>query len=1537
MAKAITFITNYDFTIIDSGGGVYAWQVNTSLPAPVVLVGTAGDDAFASMAMGADRAFDGNFVSPVLGVYADPDAAKIANVMMGGGGNDFYEVDHAGDVVIENVGEGTDTVATNLDNYTLAANVENLEVKYDFVAAANAGLGAPSMSDSRTATGNDLNNLITAQLDFTLDGLIGDDALAKTQVSFSLFGGGGNDTLIGASGNDVLRGGVGNDAMIGGKGDDTYFVDSATDVITESVGEGYDTAQSTVSFSLAGNVEAGFLLTGTAAIGIIGNALGNSLVGNGIGNTLAGGAGDDELWGGWGNDVLQGGEGNDFLVGNGREFFDYLSPPANLADSDTLDGGVGDDLLTGFGLGSDVLLGGIGNDILTMTPLHTELASAAGMVALPSANNANFTLNGGAGDDIYLLNVQALASLNGFTTPLPKIVEAAGGGNDTVYVEADMLRHVGRLTDVQEAALQFVNDYLEDYGLPTPAVVRLGTLAAEVENLIADGLSETAIEVTGNGSNNLIVGSNNLDVGDYLAGGAGNDTLDGRGGADVMIGGDGNDTYVVDNIGDSVMELTTDVASTADTVLSTVTYFIYRNIENLTLLGSGNISGSGNESNNVITGNGGSNGLFGNDGNDRLFGLGGNDSLYGQVGDDTLDGGAGNDTMYGGTGNDVYFVDSASDKVFEWDGQGTDRVNAAVSYSLVGKGYVEVLAAAAGSVGLTLTGNGATNTIIGNAGDDVLNDDGRTAGAGTNAVTLMGGLGNDTYIVHNINDKVVETGGTDTLDDRITGAHSINLTSALLAGVENVTVTTSVGVAVTGTAGANVMKSGAGLDAFTGGGGNDFYVVQSGDTVVEGAAGGTDTILAEDFDLTLGSGIGLQVESGYLAALTATHTLTGDANANTLGDDVRNTSFAATLVGNNGNDIYELRAANTVVVEGSGAGSGIDIVHTYLAPSVMLQGAFTLAANVEQLSVHAISSGSYFASGSDGANVMLGVVETGVSATSVQFVFEGGGGADTLGGAAGSDFLSGGAGADVLRGFEGNDDLTSGTYDFLNETYEFDLTTVDTLFGGKGDDFYAVRNGDVVTEVAGEGYDTISLHLALSVMASTTVAGVQTYSYTLPGAVERLYFDSLIDNGSSGGATTRVIALTGSSLSDRMTVNADVWNDGAGGGLATAVVRVDGGGGNDILEAFASSDVVSGGGGATLIGGLGDDVFLLSGDSVVAQEAAGGGTDAAYLFEGGGALVVDVVSYTLAANVENLFVGSEANLVQFSGDGGTYLAGTHFVLTGNASANLIVGGGASDTLDGGAGADTLVGGAGDDTYLVDNANDRLIEDNVDGTAVAGDTAIVSAALYNMSINAWNVENATYDNGGTALDDAVNVRLLGNNLNNILQGGENGCELNGVGGNDTLIGGGGDDTLFGGMGNDTLEGKAGEDQLYGGFGADHFILTDASLGVDTIHSYNAAEDTLTVKSSVIAVGDVYFDDFVSFDSLSVDDLATQQAAAVVAGKSWFWAYDEQTSIGDSYYYDGANWTLATHFDYDDKPGVVDVTVAGHFLAFDVVAA
>ena len=121
--------------------------------------------------------------------------------------------------------------------------------------------------------------------------------------------------------------------------------------------------------------------------------------------------------------------------------------------------------------------------------------------------------------------------------------------------------------------------------------------------------------------------------------------------------------YVVDAATDVITELANEGI---DTVQSGVTLTLGSNVENLTLTGTGAISGTGNTLDNVLTGNSA------------------NNTLTGLAGNDTLDGGLGNDTLLGGAGNDTYVVNVSTDVVTELANEGTDTVQSAATLVLAG-------------------------------------------------------------------------------------------------------------------------------------------------------------------------------------------------------------------------------------------------------------------------------------------------------------------------------------------------------------------------------------------------------------------------------------------------------------------------------------------------------------------------------------------------------------------------------------------------------------------------------------------------------------------------------------------------------------------------------------------------------------------------------------------------------------------------------------------------------------------------------------
>ena len=226
------------------------------------------------------------------------------------------------------------------------------------------------------------------------------------------------------------------------------------------------------------------------------------------------------------------------------------------------------------------------------------------------------------------------------------------------------------------------------------------------DNLVGTSANDTIYGYAGNDT--LKGGSGN----DIIYGDNGNDTLDGGLGADKLYGGDGSDTYYVDNAGDVVTEAYNDALGGVDTVFSTVNFTLGFGLENLTLTGAGNINGTGNGNNNVITGNGANN---------------------------ILNGGSGKDTLKGGDGSDTYYVDNAGDVVTEAYNDalgGVDTVFSTVNFTL-GFGLENLTLTGNGNI--NGTGNGNNNVITGNCANNILN-------GGSGKDTLTGGLGADTFV-----------------------------------------------------------------------------------------------------------------------------------------------------------------------------------------------------------------------------------------------------------------------------------------------------------------------------------------------------------------------------------------------------------------------------------------------------------------------------------------------------------------------------------------------------------------------------------------------------------------------------------------------------------------------------------------------------------------------------------------------------------------------------------------------------------------------
>ncbi|HEV2867413.1 MAG TPA: calcium-binding protein, partial [Allosphingosinicella sp.] len=640
--------------LADGGAGLDLWSGDLSASSASLNISMDVAATAAGLSFGTNRTARG---------------VEAAMLRLGSGDDTFRDYALGGDDYVElRAGDDTAYVSAGRDSLNAggAGDTDRLFVDYSgATAGVNSFLGG--LGDYYVWEG--VNRFTATRSVVAVDF----DEVTVTATAFAdqLVGSAGNDRLLGGGGDDILTPQLGSDFVDGGEGSDTLafrftpFVRGYMYIdYPPALKAGVKIDLTLTTSQLLPNYGGGefgldILPLGSVTVqsieNIEGTALGDQLLGNSLANKLTGLGGDDLLNGRDGNDVLEGGNGSDIILG---------------------------------GAGNDSLNGGGGDGIDTVSYAS---AAAAVTVNLGSTGAQN---TGGGGIDTVRGFENAVGSDhadsltgNGGSNRLDGGRSAdkmtGGNGNDTYVVD-----NAGDQA-VETSAAGGIDTVLSSVGF---------TLGAYVENLTLTGTGAT--RGTGNALANKIAGNRAANT---LDGGEGDDLLDGGAGGDTMNGGAGNDTYFADNIADKAVET---AGNGTDTVLSSVSFALGANVENLTLTGTAAIQGTGNGLANSLTGNGAAN---------------------------RLNGGAGADTMTGGAGNDTYVVDDAGDQIVEAAGGGTDTVQSAITLTLADT--LENLTL----IGAAVTGNGnaGANTLLGNARGN------RLSGLGGN--DLIKGLdGNDT-------------------------------------------------------------------------------------------------------------------------------------------------------------------------------------------------------------------------------------------------------------------------------------------------------------------------------------------------------------------------------------------------------------------------------------------------------------------------------------------------------------------------------------------------------------------------------------------------------------------------------------------------------------------------------------------------------------------------------------------------------------------------------------------------------------------------
>jgi large repetitive protein len=1190
----------------------------------------------------------------------------------------------------------------------------------------------------------------------------------------------------------------------------------------------------------------------------------------------------------------------------------------------TVDGAGGNDILNGSS-GDDVLLGGTGNDKLT---------GNAGNDYLAGGNDADIMI-GGLGDDV-LLGGTGNDSLTG------------NDGNDWLDGGAGTDTMIGGLGD-DTYIVDNVGDILtEAVGAGTDSVVASVSrvLAANFENLT----------LTGGGNNNATGNT----AGNQLTGNSGNNILDGGVGADILAGGMGDDTYIVDNISDSVSE---NANSGTDLVKTSVAYTLGNNVENLTLAGTANINGYGNALANTIMGNAGSNLLNGGDGNDNLSGLAGNDWLSSGLGADTLTGGLGADTFR----FDTAFSDANADLVVDFV-HGVDKIsilptlvantggsgvlsasefvataghNATDAHHILydtstGGLYYNADGAGAGDAVLIATLNGkpalSASDIVLSAGTP--ENDTMNGSASMNTAWYSGNMAGYSFAIVDGRLVVRDTNAADGQD----GTDSLIQIESLQFANGQLNFTSSEFRVNTFTTNSQYSPS---ITALTDGG----FVVS---WESEGQDGSRSGIYAQRYDAAgQSAGAEFRVNSyttGYQAYSTITALTDGGFVVSWESYDQVGLSYGiyAQRYDENGMAVGAELPVYTASIEDEEYLSTITaltdggfVVSWYLAD----QNSSNCDVYAQRYNAASVAVGSEFRvntyTTSDQYFPEITALADGGFVVSWTSNGQDGSGSgiyaqryNAAGVAAGSEFrvntyttssqsesaitaLAAG-GFVVSWNSSGQDGSGAGVYaqryDAAGQTAgsEFQVNTYTTSSQFESS-ITALADGGFV--VSWESYDQVGLSYGIYAKrydAAGVAAGsefrVNTYTTsdkycpTITALADGGFVVSWYSYGQDGSGA--------GVYAQRYDANGEPFVPKFTGTAAADTINldpgqlltVDGAGGNDILNGSSGDDV--------LLGGTGND--KLTGNAGNDKLDGGAGADTMIGGLGDDTFTVDNVGDKLTekAGAGNDSVFASVSWTLATNFENLILTGNGNInATGNTVGNLLTGNSGNNILDGKAGADILVGGNGNDTYLVDNLFDYISEN-----ADSGIDQVKTSVTFTLGDN---IENLIL-NGSAAINGYGNNLeniLTGNSGNNLLSGGGGGDTLSGLGGKDILDGGSGDDLLLGGLGNDTLTGGDGADtfRFDTAFSAGNVdLVMDFSTGVDTI----AISQTLAKNAGGVGVLDA--GEFIAM-------------AGHLATDTHHMIYDT-TSGGLYYNVDGAGKGVAVLIStFDGKPAIVNTDI------------
>jgi len=1390
--------------------------------------------------------------------------------MVGGAGDDRYGVEDPGDIVVEVVGEGLDTVISLID-YRLPDHVENLFLRVTAQPATDPIRGEGNANDN-VLIGNFVNNV-----------LIGGAGADTFWGGFSIGSvyGPGNDELYGDAGNDtyVVEGNFNgfdtvHDVALPGEGNrlqfgnsirpgDVVFLQEGTSLRVTNAGgtdgavlANFDPSGMTGSLvtevvAFSGGVEdvTGGYETRLLALmsPTLGTDNGEGMTGTTQADVIKALGGDDVLTGGAGNDVLIGGTGDDTYMFNQGDGFDLIDDQPSVGDTDIVQFGAG----------------------ITQEMLRVSYSGTFGTGGLT-------VRIGTSGDGLHFLGVSA---------DDPSVPHA-----------------IDRFQFADGTQLTFAQLFERE--------------------IVVQGTGRSDGEMFGTFANDRM---NGFGGSESLSAGAGNDRLEGGTGNDALFGGEGEDTYIFE-LGDGFDRIEDDAEFIDDgqgghlannrilfgpgIILSDLSFVEVDLTIRKILVGS---NGDGIELPNfvdfspglrtisfsdgltidiydlrdgglvtddqTIQGGPGGGVLIGGAGNDFIQSGGGSTALIGGAGRDTLIGGSGPNMFYAGPGNDFLIGGNGGNTFFLSFGSGQDSIQIPNYLTSIETNTVQF----GGAYDTYHPTSGVGSLVIryGTAGDElhILDFDPNDVFASPAVQTFR--FTDRTLTYGELIALGFDIEGT-TGNDVLSGT---NTTDRMEGQDGNDTIESGQGV--------DTLRGGGGSDLLRGGSGDDTYLFNIGDeidtiddTVLPGegnriqfgvgitqgdltftqdsaartltiqvGSSGTDKLLLTNFDPTNANG-SLVVETlafadGSTASLASLLGLGGSVNhAPTVANPIADQAVpedaplnivvpANTFADQDANDVLTYSAS---LAEGSTLPTWLSFnpVTRTLSGTPLNSDVGTLNVAVKATDLGSLSVTDTFVLTIQNVNDAPAVANPIADQTvledapfSIQVPANTFAEQDTGDALSYSASLANGSALPTWLSFNATSRIFTGTPDDAQVgSLDLRVTATDTGNLTASDLFtLTVTNVNEAPTVAAPLVDQQATQgTGFSfVVPATTFTDVDpgdtlTYSATLAdgralpswlsfNSATRMFSGTPVD-GDAGVENLKVTATdTGSlSVSDLFDLTVTIPNLVLTGTPGNDVLS--GGRGDDTLTGLAGNDTLDGGQGHDLLdGGTGIDTMAGStgNDTYVVENFFDVVTESAN--EGTDTVQTSLLAYTLGTNVEHLIL---------TGTGPS--AGI-----GNALANVLIGNSSTNLLDGKGGADTMTGGAGDDTYLI-GTGDTVIE-----TANEGIDTVVSGITHSL---AANVENLTLI-GFSAISGT------GNELDNVLNG------LLNLTGN-TLIGGAGNDTFVLGSGDLVVEAaNGGTDTVQASFSytlgsnVEHLTLTGTAAINGTGNSLN---NTITGNSA-----------------------------------------------------------------------------------------